>query len=130
VGAAAPHGFFLETVPAGAGQREGAGAGNSGPRVTGDWLKSLKFEDSICWAFGLVPSELDDLFERVSYRDLKTKIRLRAEEKTADTMQAFETLAIVVSKALGGGDKDSVENAAPAPQTADELERAMARVLG
>lgn len=74
-----------------------------------------------------MPSELDLLYSRVSYRDLKTKIRLRAEEKYADTMQAYETLAIVVSKALGGGKK---EDHGPAPGSVDELEAALKRTLG
>lgn len=77
-----------------------------------------------------MPSELDDLYARVSYRDLKTKIRLRVEEKSADVMQAYETLAIVVSKALGGGKSSSDAPAGPAPKTAAELEAALAKAFG
>lgn len=75
-----------------------------------------------------MPSQLDDLYARVSYRDLKTKIRLRAGEKTADTLQAYETLTIVVARALGGG--EPTESEAPVPQTSAELETVMARILG
>ena len=60
--------------------------------------------------------------------DIKTKIRLKAEEKTADTMQAYETLALVVSTALGGGKEEVREEDAPA--SADELEARLAKAFG
>lgn len=67
----------------------------------------------------------------MTFTDLKTRISLRSEEKMADTMQAYESLALVVSAALGGS-KGSEPKADPAtaPKTADELEARLARMLG
>jgi len=79
----------------------------------------------------VVPSELYELYARVSYYDLKTRIQLRTEEKLADTMQTYETLCMVVSAALGGK-RDAPPQADPAsaPRTVNELEAKLKRVLG
>jgi hypothetical protein len=45
-------------------------------------------------------------------------------------MQAYETLIIVVSKALGGSSGDHPQSDAPVPKTAAELEAALAKVFG
>lgn len=56
------------------------------------------------------------------------KIRLRSEEKMADTMQTYETLCLVAQAALGGKPKGA--DPAAAPKTAEELHAALARSLG
>jgi hypothetical protein len=83
----------------------------------------------VVWAFNTVPSQLHQLYEQVSYYDLKTKIQLKAEEKMADTMQMHETLCIVVTQALGGA-SSSEPDPSTAPKTVDELEARLTRVLG
>lgn len=83
----------------------------------------------MCWALNIVPSQLRDLYYTVSYTDLKTAISLKTEEKLVDTMQMFESLAIIVSRALSGGPSAGADPS-KAPKTADELEAALARALG
>jgi len=56
------------------------------------------------------------------------KVRLRAEEKMADTMQAYETFCLVANAALGG--KTRSADPSKAPKTAAELEAVMTRILG
>ncbi|MGH6957624.1 MAG: hypothetical protein ACREEW_13245 [Caulobacteraceae bacterium] len=68
---------------------------------------------------------MDELFSRVSFNDLKTKIQLKSEEKMADTLQGYESLVLVVSKALGGGKKRG-----PPPKTYADLEARLAKALG
>ncbi len=76
-----------------------------------------------------MPSQLRDRYYTVSYTDLKTAISLKTEEKLVDTMQMFESLAIIVSQALGGGDSRGADPS-KAPQTADQVEAALMRALG
>jgi hypothetical protein len=57
------------------------------------------------------------------------KVRLRSEEKVADTMQAYETLAIVANRALGGKPSRGADPAS-APQTHEELEARLSKALG
>lgn len=73
-----------------------------------------------------MPSQLRDTYYTVSYTDLKTAISLKTEEKLVDTMQMFESLAIIVSQALSppGADPSKV------PQTADQVEAALMRTIG
>lgn len=69
----------------------------------------------------------------MSYNDLKTKIRLKTEEKMADVQQDFENLLIVASKALGGSKKDSPTSdadPATAPKSVDQLEHLLSQRLG
>ena len=74
---------------------------------------------------------MEDLYDKVTYHDLVTKIQLRTEEKVADTMQNYETLCLVVSAALGGSNNRTPRaDPSTAPRTVDELEAKMMRVLG
>lgn len=56
------------------------------------------------------------------------KIRLRSEEKLAETMQNFETFSLVANAALGG--KPNRADPATAPRTPEELNAALTRALG
>lgn len=56
------------------------------------------------------------------------KIRLRSEEKMADTMQIYETFCLVANAALGGKPKGA--DPATVPKSADELEAALTKALG
>lgn len=76
-----------------------------------------------------MPSELRDKYYTVSYTDLKTAISLKTEEKLVDTMQMFESLAIIVSQALGGSSSGGADPS-NAPKTTADLEAAMTRALG
>jgi hypothetical protein len=66
----------------------------------------------------------------MSFNDLKSKIRIKAGESLARTQQEYESLVIVISKALGGStSKSSGKPIDPAavPQTADALEATLAK---
>jgi hypothetical protein len=62
------------------------------------------------------------------------KIRLKSEEKLADTGQFFESMAIIVGNALGGDTSEQTEfpkaDPATAPRTFEELEARMTAALG
>ena len=75
-----------------------------------------------------MPSRLAALYEEVSYQDIRMKIRLRAEEKMAETMQAYETFCLVANAALGG--KPRSADPRTAPKTAAELEAVLTKALG
>lgn len=55
-----------------------------------------------------------------------------ATEKIAEANQFFESLVLVVNKALGGKDPEPKRDAKPEelPQTADQLEAILRRHLG
>jgi len=68
------------------------------------------------------------LFDQVTYHDIETKIRVKAQEKLADVYQQHETLVIVVSSALGG--KGSSKSSTPSPKSFAEAEVFWANVMG
>lgn len=76
-----------------------------------------------------MPSQLRDRYYTVSYTDLKTAISLKTEEKLVDTMQMFESLAIIVSQALGGGEGRGADPS-KIPQTGADVEAALMRTIG
>lgn len=67
----------------------------------------MKFNDSVCHAFNLVPSQLDALFYEVTYSDLKFKVRAFGERVVINHTQLWETLSIVATTALGGKRKSN-----------------------
>jgi hypothetical protein len=76
-----------------------------------------------------VPSRLAALCWTHTHRDLQFKVRMRVGEEQARAAQAYETLADVVSRALGGkgiGGGDGVMH----PRNVAELQVALDRVLG
>ena len=74
-----------------------------------------------------MPSQLyRKLFWRVTYGDIKTKIKLHIGERQALIVQEFETLHKVVSLAFGSEEKERP----PEPQKPDELRAAFGKVFG
>lgn len=61
--------------------------------------------DSLCWAFDATPNQMEDVMFEVSLRDIRSKLKLKVGYEHAIIAQHFQTLAYVVSRALGGGDK-------------------------
>lgn len=68
-------------------------------------MENLSFSDQICWAFETVPSRIDVVYWAYSLTDIKYKLRVAAGEALAHHNQTFESLAKIVSQALGGGKK-------------------------
>ena len=58
---------------------------------------------------------------------MKTKIGLKAGETLANTQQTYQSLIIVVSKALGGKSTTSAPDPATMPNSVDQLEATLAR---
>ncbi|AKU43546.1 tape-measure chaperone [Caulobacter phage Seuss] len=126
--------FFHEEVPGHGRSRKAAGADREGPSVVRGFLEQLNFRDAVCWAFDTVPSRLIPLYDQYSYWDLKAKIRLKSLEKVADAEQAYETLVIVINRALGGKSSSGSEvpkaDPSTAPRTVAELEAVLRSTLG
>lgn len=100
-------------------------------------------EEAICWAFDTVPSRLRELYWSHTLDDLRTKVRLKVGYETTVALQSYNTLASIVTAALGGKSKSSgkrtVDFSRPledqfdqvfVPKNEDELKIALNAVLG
>lgn len=82
----------------------------------------------MCWAFELVPSRLGAFFWTVTYKDLKTKLKLRVEFEQTKFMQDFETMAKLMAVVFGGKKGGRPKNLV-VPKTVAELKAAFASVI-
>jgi len=76
--------------------------------------------------FDSVPSELSQIYWRYTLNDIKVKLRLYVGHTQASIVQDFQTMAIIVSQAFGGGKKKEVYE----PKTKADLELAFGSVFG
>lgn len=57
--------------------------------------------------FQCAPSHLDSIYWSHTYTDIKLMTKLKVGHEQARVVQDYQTLAMVVSQALGGGKKSS-----------------------
>jgi hypothetical protein len=122
--------FFSETASSGSASSTKADSENEGLSAFRSWFEALSYTEQICWAFNVVPSELVKVYWRYSFNDMKYKLRVSAGEAMANHAQFFETLAKVVSNALGGGSKSGTPKGVKPVQTADQALQQFAAVFG
>lgn len=126
MGLGAHHAFFRAVGQTGCdGDRE-TRSGVEGPSVLLKWFGGLSFRESIVLTLGVRPSALNKVYWSHSYSDLKTLVSLRQQFEYAKVSQAYETLALVVSKALGTKETKSSKPV----ESMDELMAAIANVGG
>src|SRR5260221_13795522 len=84
----------------------------SGPRVDvfTSWFGKLKFDEAVCWAFDVVPSRLRRLYWSVSFRALKSKLRLRSSFEQVRFSQEFQIMAEILSAAFSSGKDKQADN--------------------
>lgn len=70
-----------------------------------DWFESLSNLEQVCWAYGITPSEYDDLASTEIWYDVTYKLRVRLGETTVGHLQQHYTMVKVISQALGGSEK-------------------------
>lgn len=75
----------------------------------------MSFEEAVCWAFDIVPSQTRVFFWSVSLKDLRFKVRMKLGIEHTRAVQVFATMIKVASMALGGGEESK---AAPPPNIA------------
>ncbi len=107
MGAGTPTVFFRELGGVYPPPNEGTEGSNGPTGPLYDWFCGLSFDDSCCWAFGLVEGDLEELYWNLSYWELSQKIRLKYQELASIQLCHFVGLAEIISQALGGGSKSS-----------------------
>jgi len=85
------------------GQKSGE-SGDDSSEIDGisDWFTGLNAEETVCWAFGTVPSQLDFIFWNNSDDDITTKIKLQLGFEKAKSTESTQAHIYVASSALGG----------------------------
>jgi hypothetical protein len=91
-------------------------------------MENLSQVESICWSFDTVPSRLTEIFWSNSWEDIRFKMKMRMQYEQIKTIQEYETLCIVVSRALGGGEKP--REGVVVPQNKNELQQQMRLMFG
>lgn len=66
------------------------------------WFSSLSFDDAVCWAFGLVEGDLEELYWTLSYWELSKKVQLKYGELSSLQLCTYAGFAEIVSAVLGG----------------------------
>jgi len=96
------------------GERDGGGTkavSTQGPRgkqresvlrVVEEWFSGLSPIEQFCWAFDILPSEATSLMWTTIWYDVNYKIKIRLDVVSRDHLQIFNTLAEILSSALGG----------------------------
>ena len=124
--------FFRETDP---------GAGKAGSPVSAGpadafhgWFRELSFDDAVCWAFGVVEGDLDDIYWRYARRELGQKIQLRLGEQNALLMSHHNSFVMIVNAALSDGkntgpSETNVRNLAAGHATAEDAAAAINRAM-
>lgn len=84
-------------------------------------------------AFDCVPSNLQKVYWKFTRNDIRVKLRLYLGERQAHILQDYQSLALIVSQALGGskakGGRSSSEDK-EVPRTKQEMEAAFKSVFG
>jgi hypothetical protein len=58
----------------------------------------------VCWAFGVVEGDLNDIYWTYARREISQKIQLRLGEQNATLMSHHNSFVMIVNAALGGGE--------------------------
>jgi hypothetical protein len=56
----------------------------------------------VCWAFGIVPSEFEELSWRVSFTDIRFQLNIQLSLEQMRGIQTFQAVAEVLAAAFGG----------------------------
>ena len=91
------------------------------------WFESLTGEEALCWAFDISPSDLSKVYWKNTDDDLQNRLKLKYGFEHAKVYQAFETLSVVASYALGG--KKPKSSVKPA-ETFEEAEMQFNNIFG
>ena len=70
-----------------------------------DWFNGLSDSDQICWAYGITPSQYDDLAATEIWYDVTYKLRVRLGEVTVNHLQQHYSMVKILSQAFGGKDE-------------------------
>lgn len=81
----------------------------------------------MCWAFNLVPSQLSDFLWTVTYRDIRTKVKLRFGEKYLDSITQFQAISLVLAQAFGGTNNSGASQPKNSSDLKAQLDRVFAR---
>ncbi len=81
-------------------------------------------------AFGVVPSDLREVFWAHTLNDIRTKIRLYVGAKHAELLQHFCSMQLLMSKAFGGESDPAEQPGISKPQSLAELRQAMKLTMG
>src|SRR3546814_11340172 len=73
-----------------------------------EWFSGLSFDDSVCWAFGVVEGDLEELYWTLSYWELSQKIQLRHGALSSLQLCPYTGFADILPAALSGGQKTGV----------------------
>lgn len=73
-----------------------------------------------------MPSQLGDFLWNVTYRDIRTKVKLRFGEKYLDSVAQFQAISLVLSHAFGGANNSKVSSQ---PKSIEELTSGLNRVF-
>ena len=100
------HVFFYENShrdATGGGKVSGTGKEDDDVlRPFRDWFSSLSDSDQICWAYGILPSNYDDLASTEIWYDVTYRLRVRLGEVTIGHLQQHYSMVKVLSQAFGG----------------------------
>ncbi len=91
----------------------------------------------MCWVFDVSPSQLRGVFWSNSHRDVKMRMRLKAQFQQVMIVQQYSTIASIISRALGGKPEKRKRPGPPKgldeklfPQTEQELRAVFQRAFG
>ena len=80
-------------------------------------------------SFDILPSQLLELYWRVSYQDIRYKIKIVISEKLAGHTQNFENLIVAIDRVFNGSEESSSEPKAKPAQTWEQAQAAALAVF-
>jgi hypothetical protein len=78
----------------------------------------------VCWSFDVCEGDLNDLYWRYSFRELRQRLQLKYGELAARQLCDYNTLVQVLNQALGG----KPAAAASSPSEFSSVEQAVANM--
>ena len=104
------HVFFYENrrEDEGGGRKvSGHGEDDEVLRPFREWFESLSDDDQICWAYGINPSQYQELARNEVWYDVTYKLRVRLGEATVGHLQQHYSMVKILSAAFGGDSKSN-----------------------
>jgi hypothetical protein len=104
-----------------------------------EWFGTLSFDDAVCWAFGVLEGDLDTIFWRYAFREIRQKIQLTLGEK-ASIVTANKAALVTVVNGLFGADtkgppkvgeegvRDMAAGASSPEQAAEQINAMLSRL--
>lgn len=83
----------------------------------------------MCWAFDVCEGDLRGLYWRYSFREIQQRLQLKFGEVSTLQLCQYNSLAQIVSQALGGSEA-STDNATSIATDGKSLESAVAEING